>query len=34
MTPKRNENVVAKWFQDIFWAHDKSRADLYVIDFP
>ncbi len=32
MTRKRNENLLAKWFQDVIWAHDKSRADHYVID--
>jgi hypothetical protein len=34
MTLKLNENLVAKRFQDIFLAHDKSRAALYVIDSP
>jgi hypothetical protein len=29
MTLKLNENLVAMWFKDIFWAHDKSRADFY-----
>ncbi len=32
MTRKRNENLLAKWFQDVFSAHDKSDANLYVID--